>query len=362
MTTVKVTATSLNVHSQGSGSAPVIGSAAHNERLSVLGDSTALWLHVTTPDRATALTGWVSAAYTQPADDLPPADDAAHKVTVSGQNAIGPDGKVFARQFRLGFYTYGATSLTAWLDGGASAGGLSASMLRTLRAVSQNEGKLEAVNSWDNSFMSFGMVQWTMGSGGDAGELPALLARLKGDASSTFQDLFGRYGLDVAAATTAVTGYVSLNGKALDTAAAKAPLRGVEWAYRFWRSGFSSDMRAAELKHAGSRFARFTAVPALGHTVAQWMSSEHAMALMLDEHVNRPGNVPKTLVTALTALYPKGAPDPATLSDKDEATLIARYLAARAKTTMTDSDSRARAIAASCQRGELSEARGSFRP
>lgn len=293
---------------------------------------------------------------------VPMADDATHKVTLSGQNAIGPDGKAFARQFKLGFYSYGSTTLADWLNGGASSGGLSASVLRTLRAVSQNEGKLEAVNSWDNAFMSFGMVQWTMGGGGDPGELPALLGRLKADAPATFQDLFGRYGLDVPGAAPAVTGYASLDGKPLRTAAAKASLRSVTWAYRFWRAGFSGDMRAAELKHAGARFARFMDSPALGHTVRQWMSSEHAMALMLDEHVNRPGNVPRTLVTTLTALYPHGAPDPAGFSDKDEAALIARYLAARAKTTMTDSDTRAKAIAASCQRGELSEARGSFKP
>ncbi|MEI9903430.1 MAG: SH3 domain-containing protein [Asticcacaulis sp.] len=362
MATVQVTATSLNLHIGGSGSALVIGSLPHNTRLTVLPDSTTLWLHVTTQGENPARTGWVSAGYTQAvADPLPPADDATHKVTVSGQNALGPDGAVFAHAYKLGFYTYGSTSLQAWLDGGAATGGLSASALRTLRAVCQNEGKLEAVNSYDNAFISFGMVQWTLGQGAEAGELAALLTLLKADAPAVFQDCFGRYGLDLPAPAT-VTGYVSLAGKTLKTAAAKAPLRTAEWAYRFWRSGFSTDMRTAELKLAGSRFARFSALPALGHTVGQWMSSEHAMALMLDEHINRPGNVPKTLVTALTKLYPGGPPNPAGFSDQDEARLIAQYLLARAKTTMTDSDKRALAIAEACHRGELSTTRGSFKP
>ena len=44
--------------------------------------------------------------------------------------------------------------------------GLSDSGVNTIAAVSANEGRLDAVNTWDKCFLSFGMFQWTLGGRG----------------------------------------------------------------------------------------------------------------------------------------------------------------------------------------------------
>src|SRR5690606_19844095 len=44
---------------------------------------------------------------------------------------------------------------------------------RVLEATAENEGALDAINTWDNAFLSFGMFQWTAGQAGQPGELPA---------------------------------------------------------------------------------------------------------------------------------------------------------------------------------------------
>lgn len=57
--------------------------------------------------------------------------------------------------------------------------GLTDSILRVMAAVSQNEGKLEAVNTYDNSFMTFGMFQWTISAGREKGDLISEITSLK---------------------------------------------------------------------------------------------------------------------------------------------------------------------------------------
>ncbi|MEJ2164990.1 MAG: peptidoglycan-binding protein, partial [Desulfobacterales bacterium] len=42
--------------------------------------------------------------------------------------------------------------------------GLTDSAINIMAAVSENEGNLDAVNTWDTSFMTFGMFQWTAGA------------------------------------------------------------------------------------------------------------------------------------------------------------------------------------------------------
>jgi hypothetical protein len=58
--------------------------------------------------------------------------------------------------------------------------------------------------------------------------------------------------------------------------------------------------------HAGGRIARFADKPVHGHPLRSWCSSELGMALLLDQHVNRPGHVLATLDTALGRLLAVG--------------------------------------------------------
>jgi hypothetical protein len=51
--------------------------------------------------------------------------------------------------------------------------------LQVIHQVARNEGKLDAINTYDNAFLSVGMFQWTLGTSTNAGELPALLKKVK---------------------------------------------------------------------------------------------------------------------------------------------------------------------------------------
>ena len=313
--------------------------------------------------------GWVSAQFLAQAiaPALPPgaalapppmADDEDHPVRVVGDQAIAPDGRAFARKFKAGFYTLGKTALADWLAANPAPSELSPSAVRVARAVSLNEGKLEAVNSYDNCYLSFGMFQWTAGGGSDPGELAALVARVKRAAPAAYQDCFGRYDLDAQVANaSAVTGRLVLRGVTLDGPLQKQQLRGANWAYRFWRAGHHHDVRAECLAHAVARIGRFSEAMVAGHPVRAWLSSEHGMALVLDEHVNRPSHVPGTLAAAVAAF---GAGSPAGWGTAEEAELIRRYEAARVKTSMTDPKLRAQRLVECVHDGVLSAERGSF--
>ncbi|MBR7619844.1 hypothetical protein JKL49_10635 [Phenylobacterium sp. 20VBR1] len=331
-------------------------------------ESKAGWTRVTTL-KAPIRGGWVSSQFLSqtvavatpapPPPAAPPMPDApGHPVTVAGGKAITPDGRAFASAYKGGFYTTGRTSLAGWLAGNPPPADLKPSAVRVVRAISANEGLLEAVNSYDNSYMSIGLFQWTCGPATDPGELPALLAALKRTWPVAFQDCFGRYGLDVQTATaTATTGYLVLNGVVLNTAARKLQLRGPVWAYRFWRAGHHHDMRACQLSFAAGRMARFLDLKAAGVPIRRWLTSEQGVALVLDEHVNRPGHVPGTLTAALAKI---GAHDPAGWQTADEARLIAAYVLARKATNMTDPIKRAERIADAVNQNTLSADRGSF--
>ena len=346
----RVTATGLNLRDAPQGA--IIGQLHQGDRVSIL-DSKDGWMSVSASIAGAAKTGWVSAQFIAPLGP-PPADDPTRPVTVAGAKAIGPDGRSFASAHGPGFVTFGMTTLARWLADDPSDLALSPSVIRVVQAVSHNEGKLEAVNSYDNSFLSFGMFQWTAGAADHVGELAGLLDLIGRRSTAVFQDCFGRYGLGVAG------GFLTLSGAPLKAAADKEQLRAAEWAYRFWRAGQDATVRACELELAAARIPGFLRLAVSGHSVGDWLSSEYGVALVLDEHVNRPGHVPGTLRTAIQEMG-QGA-DPANWADDEEAALIERYIAARNATSMTDPAQRAIAIGDCVHAGELSDHRGSFVP
>jgi hypothetical protein len=240
-----------------------------------------------------------------------------------------------------------------------------------IQSVSENEGHIEAINTYDNSFLSCGIFQWTAGAGAGAGELPGLLDLVRMRSAATFAAYFGSVGLDVAMnaapAGALRTGFFVLNGQKLNSATLKAQLRGNLWAYRFWRAAHDPQLRRAQVALAMSRVDAFYKVPIPRRTsvVADYISSEYGVALLLDEHVNRPGHVPGTLLTAVDGYLAKpGKGDPKTWTDADESAILVAYLAARLtagrKSKMTDSQGRADKIQAHVTQGALSAKRGSF--
>ena len=297
---------------------------------------------------------------------LPIADDDSHKVTLQGNKAVGPGGEVFATRQPRGFWSGGKTPLGQWLAQTSGQAGLSASVRRVLEAVAANEGTLEAINSYDNAFLSFGLQQWTVGTDSSAGELAVLLERLKQTDRATFDECFGRYGLDVqvpaAAGLRLRYGFLTLRGATVNTLAGKDGLRSAEWAYRFWRAGHFESVRACQAQLAADRIAVALATTLDNQPLSQLVTSEQGVALLLDEHVNRPGHVPATLKQAVAAVIADGAPaDAAQWQDEQEAALIRHYIDARNATNMTDPAGRARKIGTFVQQGALSDARNSFR-
>ena len=316
---------------------------------------------------------WPGAAHASEAVCRPMAIEtraAVGECRYEGNDALAPDGARFGKKCRNGLYNYGKTTIGDFirLNRGAFAD-LPPSMVRVMEAVSANEGNLEALNTWDNAFLSFGILQWTAGAGTGAGELPALLGRLKQEYAAVFQELFGRHGLDVRLSPGGAlgkpgflpTGYFSLGGELLKTEAQKERLRTLEWAYRFWRAGQNDLVRVVQIKQAMDRIRVFYRSPRHqinGRPIADYVSSESGVALLLDQHVNRPGHVPATLAKAVSAL---GAGDPQQWSDHDEARLLDLYIDLRAKTTMTDSSKRRNAIFEAADDGIISRCRGSFK-
>lgn len=290
-----------------------------------------------------------------------------------GDHATAPDGVRFAKRFRKGVFNSGKTSIADFVRARrTSFPGLAPSLLNVMEAVSDNEGKLEAINTWDDSFMTFGVFQWTVGQAGGRGELAALLARFKRDHGALFNDLFGRHGLDVLnviegpPANTGVTpvGAVSLDGDTLNTAEKKERLRTLEWAHRFWIAGHDDAVRTVQIKQATDRLRIFYRSPThliRGREIAAYVTSEAGVALLLDQHVNRPGHVPKTIAQAVDRLVAaRGSDDPSGWDDTDERALIEAYLELRSGTNMTDSDKRAQVVLAAVTAGVISDRRGTF--
>ena len=240
--------------------------------------------------------------------------------------------------------------------------GLTDSAINIMAAVSENEGNLDAINTWDNAFMTFGMFQWTAGAGSDRGELPALLQKIKLADEAVFEEYFGRHGLDVVDADE-ITGFFSLAGLALAASSQKEQLRSHEWAYYFWLSGQDPLVQAIEIQHALSRintFYRSNSCRVNGSFIADLVTSEYGVGLLLDNHVNRPGYVKPCLEKAMAQT---GLANPQNWDTADERKLIDAYLVIRethGRYPMTDAAKRAAVTRRYLDDGIISDERGSF--
>jgi len=271
--------------------------------------------------------------------------------------------------FRLGLSRIGSFNTERFIaDNAALLAGLqlSSSEINTLLATSQNEGNLDSINTWDNSYLSWGMFQWTMGPLGDPGELPALLKLIKEKQPAAFKTFFGDFGIDIAPATGPVTGFITLNNVVQNTDARKTAFRNNNWALRFALAGKEPVICAAQVLHAINRFNRFyfTADPAFGGlSINDILSSEYAASLLLDQHVNRPGHV-KDVVSMALKQAGLTAAEMAAGTDADELKVINKYLAIRrtfGKSPMTNSDTRAKVVKNFLVKGLISAAKRSFK-
>ncbi len=264
-----------------------------------------------------------------------------------------------------GLFTTGGQKPAAFVESHADklrALKVTQSEINVMIAVAENEGNLDAINTWDSAFLSFGLFQWTAGTGSAKGELPALLARIKDEDRDLFDKYCGQHGLDVVEVTPGpVRGYFSLRGTKIKTPAAKENLRQAPWAFYFWLAGQDPTVQAMEIKHALSRLDQFYSTERYKvgkHRVSDLVTSEYGVGLILDQHVNRPAHVKTCLAKALAQT---GLPNPKGWGTEEERKLIDAYLKIRVKTSMTDPEKRARVTKKYLTNGTISNRRGSFK-
>ncbi len=295
------------------------------------------------------------------------------KITESDKSVTVSDG-VDTREFgkhKLGLFTYGSLSIEAFIDSNRAAlkaKGMTDSGLNIMIGVSVNEGNLDAINTWDGAFMTFGCFQWTLGVGDGLGELPALFKKISQADSDVFERCYRVHGIDVWSKTNDTHGYLTLDGHLIDTAHRKAQFRKPNWCFRFWKAGQNEVVQAVSVDHAYSRLRTFARSPDYqvnGHDIVDIVTSEYGMALVLDNHVNRPAFIADCLSEAvlaagLTHKHPKD------WSTGDECRMIDRYLVIRQTYRspeagpMTDAYNRGERTRDYLAKGVISEERGSF--
>lgn len=355
------------------GRASTAAVAAFGAREGLGGDGRTLTLPLAT--RVVAkLSPFYGAGWQGPAHESTPAPGSLSVKSVSGganfQYLEVSDGvlKRKFKKFRLGLFDVGSQKPGDFVrDHAAELRKLkiTQSELNVMIAVAKNEGNLDAINTWDNSFLSFGMFQWTAGPRTAPGELPALLARLKDEDRDLFDKYCGQHGLDVVDVTPGYgTGYFSLRGTKIKSAAAKEQLRLPPWAFYFWRAGQDPGVQAMEIKHALGRLDRFYSTERYKvgeHLVSDLVTSEYGVGLILDNHVNRPAYVRQCLVKALAKTR---LSKPAGWGDDEERALIKAYLAIRVthgRSPMTNAVKRGRVTKKYVTNGTISDRRGSFK-
>ena len=295
------------------------------------------------------------------------------KITESDKTVTVSDGvdtKKFGK-FSKGLFTYGSLSIEAFIADNKEtlkAHGMTESAMNIMIGVSENEGKLDAINTWDNAFMTFGCFQWTIGVGKGQGELPALFKKIKEADPDVFAKLYGAHGIDVWPKTSGTTGFLVLNGQVVNSTAEKAQFRKPEWCFRFWKAGRNPKVQAVSVDHAHSRigtFARAKSYQVHGHDIADVVTSEYGMALVLDNHVNRPGFIAGCLRDAVTAAGLKSK-EPASWNTDDERAMITHYLKIRQtyrskhSSPMTDAKKRGDRTKKYLTKGIISDKRGSY--
>ncbi|MBI1353851.1 MAG: LysM peptidoglycan-binding domain-containing protein [Acidobacteria bacterium] len=280
---------------------------------------------------------------------------------------VGSEERIYVgTRFRLGLFRNGRIRPEEALERSSAELDrlrLSDSERHVLDATAENEGALDAINTWDNSFLSFGMFQWTAGPAGAPGELASLLGRIQSNYPEEFQHYFGRFGLALEGLSGGA-GWISLNNRRLVSEEDKQPLRDFKWALRFIRAGEDAKIQTAQLLHAIGRLDQFYFEPQErlgGLAFSELITSEYGVALLLDNHVNRPAFVVGTLERALEQL---GRTPQQLASSGDERPYLKKYLEVRADfggtRAMTDSDRRAQVTRSHVTSGLISESRGTF--
>ncbi|HRI27804.1 MAG TPA: LysM peptidoglycan-binding domain-containing protein [Chitinophagales bacterium] len=137
--------------------------------------------------------------------------------------------------------------------------GLTPTQAKVLQVVSSNEGKFDAINSYDKAIFSYGFIQFA----GSVGTLAPMLGLLKARFGSSFQRRFQKYGIDVEYAINTAQGIVQTanlvvitnDGRILRRNAAEMELRTNKLLTAvFVRAGFEPDVQRAQIDAAKRKY------------------------------------------------------------------------------------------------------------
>ncbi len=244
---------------------------------------------------------------------------------------------------------------------------LTSSEKNCILAVSQLEGNPDGINTWDSAFLSWGIFQWTLGQGNGPGELPALLKLIKTVNPKLFQKFFGLFGLDISSRTNDTIGYLNYKGDEITDIYKKEQFRSAEWSVRFVLAGQDPEIAALQVLFAIRRLDLFYYKPTnefAGKSLSQILTSEYAVALLLDNHVNRPAFVIPIIKKAIVEL---GININGELDTETQLKIIDKYLQDRVtfimkqgQKPMTKPSARASGILGHVNSGKLSKEANSF--
>lgn len=271
------------------------------------------------------------------------------------------------RNYRKGFYLMGAAGKNNFISKNypflLANTSLTIPIINVLSITIENEGQFDSINTWDNSFLSFGIGQWPIGMKESKGELPALLKKIKEKNAGIFHQYFGKYGLDISNDTTKTNGYLMINGALANKAGVKEQFRRAPWAFLFWKAAQEPLVKAVQLDHFMGRLNYFywkKSHSINGYLLSQIITSEYGVAQVLDMHFNRPGYVKRCLENALNET---GLIDPDSWTTEEENKLLEAFLKIRrtfGKSPMTNALKRENTIKKYLNLGLISEEKGSF--
>lgn len=207
------------------------------------------------------------------------------------------------------------------LDDMVSAGELSLSEQRILIAMSENEGKLDSVQSYDSEVLTAGAMQKTINSSG-SGEFPAQVAQFKKSSEADYQNLFEQCGWTVEGAGLSATMYYShqeLTGGEKITGANLKKLIRNGCSIDNYRSMVENIPLTAIVHAISSKVyekrqlldfvdrLRNVVLPTVpthySHAVGEYFTSDLGRATALDQSVNRPAYVGRDIGKALNAFF-----------------------------------------------------------
>lgn len=255
-------------------------------------------------------------------------------------------GKVLRYGKRLGLAGNDPPDLYDMLiDGKSVEVKLPAEVKRIWASLWNVEGGLEAVNTYDNQFITFGPFQHAGGTGGDPGELAGVLSLVKEQHPELFHELFIARGLDVkrAGGGEMKTGHFIFDGQKLTSPAAKEALRAFYPAYLlrmamehdvFRNSFMAQGLRRLDVIRGWSATLETENQPIVTVHLAEAYRSELGQALILDAHINRP-NVARRWSVAVERAWNRTVPL-TEFSSEDERLLVNRFIFERLTSSLND--------------------------